>query len=185
MSVVSPLGPDRVRDTECPDFLLRDANNESEYTRMTPYSKTAVFGPATETASAKVNGKAKPPVKAAKAAPKAPAKAVKPAKAAKAAKPAKAAKAAKPAKAKTRAPRTVDPAKLDQYGLRAGSLKSQAAAMYAAKGGATLGEVTEALQSTQYNVIGMLREKGFTFDEKKEDGAGHRKVTRYFLKAKK
>lgn len=177
-------------DPEIPDFLVRDPNtNESEYTRMTPYLPTAVFGPATETASPKPNGKAKPPkavaAKAAtvKAAPKAPAKAAaKPAKAAKAEKATKVAKVAKGAKPK--ATRNADPAKLDQFGLRIGSLKSKAAEMYADKGGATLAEVKEALDSVQFNVLTMLREKGFTITEKQEDGNGHRRVTRYFLKAK-
>jgi hypothetical protein len=153
---------------------------------MTVYP-VITFAAATETAS-KANGKPPKAVAAkgaAKAPAKAPAKAAKPAKPVKAAKAAKAAKVAKPAKDKPKGTCTFDPAKLDQFGLRPGSLKAQAAAMYSAKGGATLTEVKEALQSVQFNVITMLRDKGFTVDEKQEDGAGHRKVTRYFLKAKK
>ncbi len=128
--------------------------------------------PAKPKAKAKVNG-------AAAAAPKAKAKAK--------AAPAKV-KAKAPAKAKAKGKakeRNVDPAKLDGFGFRLSSIKSKAAAMYAAKGGATLGEVKEALDSTQFNVLTELKERGFTVDTKQEDGDGPRKITRYFVKAKK
>lgn len=92
------------------------------------------------------------------------------------------AKAGKPAKA--RAPRTVDPSKLDQFGLRKGSLKSQAAAMYASKKGATLAEVHDKLDSPQFNVLTELEAKGHTLERSQVDVGGPRKVTRYRLIAK-
>lgn len=122
---------------------------------------------------AKANGTAK--VKAAKAAKPA----VKAAGKVKAAKPAKAKASAKPRKAPE-----YDPAKLDQFGLRKGSLKSQAAVMYARAGGASLGEVRKSLDSVQFNVLTQLRGKGYIIDEKSEDGKGNRSVTRFFLRTK-
>jgi len=75
--------------------------------------------------------------------------------------------------------------KLDAFGLKVGSKKSQAAALYARKGGATLDEVKKAINSPQLNVLAELKEAGFTVETKKEAGAGAKKITRYFLKAKK
>lgn len=94
------------------------------------------------------------------------------------AKPAKAPKAAakapdSPAKAKG--------GKLDAYGYREGSKKAQAAAIYAAKNGATLDEVKNAISSTQLNVLTELEGKGYKVKRVKEDGKGSRQVTRYFL----
>ncbi len=116
-----------------------------------------------------------------------PAKQAKPAKnkPAKAAVRAKGAAKAKPARgAKVRKARTVDPAKLDQFGLRKGSIKSQAAAMYASKKGATLNEVKEALESTQFNVITELEGKGFKVLRSQVPGVGARAATSYRLVAK-
>lgn len=169
---------------DLPGFLIRDSANQSEITRMKPASVKPTAAPETEAATApeavtetpvkapkvKANGTAKP--KAVKAAPKA-VKAVK-------------AKAAKPVKAK--AVKAANPANsaVDRFGFKATSLKSQAAAMYASKGGATLGEVKAALNSTQFNVLNDIRElKNFTVTDKKEDGEGNRKVSRFFIKAKK
>lgn len=171
---------------ELPWFLKRDASNQSEITKMTPAVRARpVMAPEAEAGAAK-------PAKV-KAAPKAPAKAAaKPApkataKPAKAKPPVKAAAKApaKKAKAKERKVREYDPAKLDQYGFRLNSAKSNAAVLYAAKGGATLGEIKVKLGSTQFNVLTQLRELGYTIDEKQEDGKGNRKITRYFLRAKK
>ena len=128
---------------------------------------------------AKANGASKP-VK--KAAPKA-AKPVKKA-APKAAKPvkkaAKVAKAAPKAKRASKAPKAA--VALDAFGLRAGTLKSKAAAMYATKKGATLAEVKAALGSVQYNVLTLLKGKGYqvtiTTDAK---GDGVKKLNRYKL----
>ncbi len=116
------------------------------------------------------------------------------------AKPAKAAKpAAKPAKVKAkgngkakvkakakakRAPRTVDPAKLDQFGFRLNSLKSRAATMYAGKKGATLAEVKEALDSTQFNLLTELEEKGFKVERTEAAGKSGRQVTRFHISPK-
>ncbi len=89
---------------------------------------------------------------------------------------------AKPARvAKARKPRTVDPAKQDQFGLRKGSIKSRAAAMYASKKGATLNEVKEALDSTQFNVLTELEEKGFKVTRTSVAGVGARQATKYHL----
>jgi hypothetical protein len=98
---------------------------------------------------------------------------------------AKGAAKAKPAKgAKARKARTIDPAKLDQFGLRKGSIKSQAAAMYASKKGATLNEVKEALESTQFNVLTELEGKGFKVLRSQVPGVGARAATKYNLIAK-
>ncbi len=87
-------------------------------------------------------------------------------------------------KAKSRKARTVDPAKLDQFGFRKGSLKSKAAAMYAAKKGATLAQVKEALSSTQFNLLPEVEEKGFKVTKEPISGANDRKVTRYHIVTK-
>jgi hypothetical protein len=98
---------------------------------------------------------------------------------------AKGAAKAKPAKgAKARKPRTADPAKLDQFGLRKGSIKSQAAAMYAKGKGATLNDVKEALESTQFNVLTELEGKGFKVLRDLVPGIGARQATKYKLIAK-
>jgi hypothetical protein len=98
---------------------------------------------------------------------------------------AKGAAKAKPAKgAKARKPRTADPAKLDQFGLRKGSIKSQAAAMYAKGKGATLNDVKEALESTQFNVLTELEGKGFKITRTKVPGIGARQATKYHLSAR-
>lgn len=127
---------------------------------------------------AKPNGHSKPARKAkAKAARGVKAKA----KQAKA-KPAKA-KGAKPkAKVKTKAKaRTLDPKKRDEYGLRLGSVKSKAAAMYASSKGATLMEVKKKLGSIQFNVISQLEEAGHKIKRTEETGVNNRTVTRFHL----
>jgi len=89
-----------------------------------------------------------------------------------------AAKAKGKGKRKRAAP---DEAKFDRFGFRLSSIKSKAAALYAREEGATLGEVREELDSTQFNLLKEVRVKGFTIKEKKEDGNGNRKTTRYFI----
>lgn len=98
-----------------------------------------------------------------------------------------AAKKAAPAKgkAKDRAKPVRDPAKLDAFGFRKGTIKSNAAALYAAKSGATLAEVKEAVGSVQFNLLKEVEEKGHTITRKTEKGDGARDVTRYKLTAKK
>lgn len=91
----------------------------------------------------------------------------------------------KPAKAaKAHKSRTVDPAKLDRFGLRLNSIKSRAASMYASKKGATLDDVRQAVGSVQFNVIKELEEKGFKIDRDQVPGKGARMATRYHLMAK-
>ncbi len=92
----------------------------------------------------------------------------------------------KPLKAATARSRKPTTAKLglDPYGFRKGTLKSQAAAMYASKKGATMLEVKNKLDSTQLNLLTDLEKKGFKVTKLKEAGPGTREVTRYFLRAK-
>jgi len=166
---------------DMPSFLVRDKNNESELTKMAkgkvevakaPDSALATEeaeAPARKPAKAKANGHAK------EATPM------------KAAKPAKAAKAEKPAKAKAKAERkerTVDPAKLDKFGFRKGSIKSNAAAIYAKGKGATLAEVKEAVGSNQFNLLTEVEARGHTVLKTSVSGEGTRKVTRYKITAK-
>lgn len=97
----------------------------------------------------------------------------------------KKAKSAKPAKAKAK-PRQVNPETVDDFGLRKGSIKSKAAAMYANAKGATLAEVKTKLGSIQYNVLKQLRDKGFKIKEVEEvNKKTGRKASRFFLSAKK
>lgn len=118
---------------------------------------------------AKANGKAKA-AKAAKAAPKAKAKAAKP---------------APKAKAKAKKAREVNPAMVDAFGLRKGSIKSKAAALYARADGATLAEVKKVVGSVQYNVLKQLEEKGYKLKRVEETSKKSGRTTnRFFLKAK-
>jgi hypothetical protein len=75
----------------------------------------------------------------------------------------------------------------DQFGLRKGSARSEAAAMYARKSGATLAEVEEQVGSIQLNVLIDLKKKGWLVeqDTEKRKGQGKRPVTRYYLKLAK
>lgn len=114
----------------------------------------------------------RPPKAANEAMPKAAKAAVKPAKA-----PAKAVKA----KANGAVKKAKPAAEKDVWGYRKGSTKSQAAAMYALKRGATLAEVKEKLGSVQLNVLVELEGKGHTVRRIKEKGTGARQITRYFL----
>lgn len=131
---------------------------------------------------AKANGAARAPVKAAGKA-KAKADAAVPAKAKTAPKATvKAAKgSAKPKAAKPKA----EGSKKDAFGFREGSAKSKAAALYAAKAGATLEEVKEAVGSIQLNVLNGLEAEGYEVKRVKEEREGRRPATRYFLKTKK
>jgi len=128
------------------------------------------------------NSKVKAPAKAkVKAAPKADPKPAKKA-TSKAAKPAKAAPVkAAPAKAKAKAPAKESKVERDAFGYRKGSLKSQAAALYSRKTGATLEEVKEKLGSVQLNVLTELEAKGRKVTKQKVERKGQRAVTRYIL----
>lgn len=168
---------------DIPSFLKRNANNQSEITRM-KFEPKRTYAAEAEVSTNGVKPpkavKAAPKAKVAKAAPKAAVKAV-----SKAAKAVAKAAPAKPAKVTKKAvPRAVDPAKLDEWGLRKGSIRSKAADLYSRKQGATLHEVKEKLDSVQFNVIKELRGKGFKVEEKLEDGPTGRRITRYFLKGK-
>lgn len=91
----------------------------------------------------------------------------------------------KAAKAKAK-PRQVNPDTVDDFGLRKGSIKSKAAAMYASAKGATLAEVKAKLGSVQYNVLKQLRDKGFKVKETEEvSKKTGRTSSRFFLSAKK
>lgn len=83
-----------------------------------------------------------------------------------------------------RAARVVNTAKLDQFGFRLGTLKAKAAAMYAGKKGATLGDVKQALKSTQFNVLTELENKGYKVERTPVGGFNDRKVTRYHVVVK-
>lgn len=93
---------------------------------------------------------------------------------------------AKAAKAKKTTTRTVNPETVDEFGLRKGSIKSKAAAMYASAKGATLAEVKAKLGSVQYNVLKQLEERGYklTAEEEVNKKTG-RTASRFRLKAKK
>ncbi len=169
---------DEKDNLDIPEFLKRKAPVKAAVT-----SKELVMGEdevveteATETPEApakvrkpkaKVNGAAKAPVKAAL-------KAAKPVK-----KAAKVAKAAPKAKRASKAPKA--PAALDAFGLRVGTMKSKAAAMYATKRGATTGEIKAALGSIQFNVLTSLKKGGCKVTKTLEKGDGTRKVIRYKL----
>lgn len=77
--------------------------------------------------------------------------------------------------------KTKPAASVDRFGFRVGSKKSQAAAMYASKKGATLGEVKEALKSSQFNLLSELKERKVQIDQIKVPGPGARQVTRYHI----
>lgn len=90
---------------------------------------------------------------------------------------------AKPIKGAAK-PASTAKADVDAYGYRTGSLKAKAAAMYAAKGGATLAEVKAALGSVQLNLLKDLEGRGFTVTRVKEPVEGKRPITRYHLTVK-
>lgn len=75
---------------------------------------------------------------------------------------------------------------VDAFGFRKGSLKSKAAAMYAAKGGATLSAVKAKLNSTQFNLLTELkaRAKEFRVERSQVAGVGKRKATAYHISAR-
>lgn len=158
-----------------PTFLKRDDKNKAEFMPVSDVEVEVESRPAkTVKPKVKANGAGKPTDRPkVKAAPKA-------AKAAKSA-PRATAKAAKGAeKAKVAKPKT----EKDVWGLRKGSAKSEAAAMYARKNGATLAEVKERVGSIQLNVLHALEKAGYTVEKEKHVREGHRPVTRYKLLAK-
>jgi len=168
---------------DIPTFLKRDANNKAEFMYMSEaMEETAPKAKAKAKAPGQGKWAAKPPVKAA-GKPKV-AKAVKVAAKAKAA-PKATVKAAKGSEKPKVAKPKAEGVKKDAWGFREGSAKSQAVALYAAKAGATLEEVKEAVGSVQLNVLNGLEEAGHEVKRVKEEREGQRSVTRYFLKMKK
>jgi outer membrane biosynthesis protein TonB len=163
---------------DIPDFLVRD-----------PVTNTAEFM-MSEQAQEIMKERAKPKARPAKTETK-PVK-TKPAKETKAKAPAKVEVKAKPKKAepakkavKAATSKKADKSEKDQFGLRKGSTRSTAAAMYARKSGATLEEVKEAVGSIQLNVLKELEANGFAVEKEKENREGKRPLTRYWLKAAK
>lgn len=153
-----------------PTCLKRGSDNKAEFHKM---------------ANTQTDEKPKPNGAVKAAAPKPAKKAAAPKKAAAKKAVAKKAPASKGSEKPKAAKPKADTAKKDKWGLREGSAKSQAAALYAAKGGATLAEVKAAVGSVQLNVLNNLEELGHTVDRKKEVREGQRPVTRYKLTAKK
>lgn len=99
-------------------------------------------------------------------------------------------KVARKAKAKVKKakakPRAANPATLDVFGLRKGSGKSKAAALYARKEGATLAEVKAKTGGVQYNVLKQLADEGHKLKSVEEvNKKTSRTVSRFFLTAKK
>lgn len=159
---------------DIPAFLKRGPSNKAEFMNMTDSVEvSAEVEKPRRAAKAKVA--AKPTAKAATK------KAAKPV--AKAAPKAKAKAAKAPEKAKAAKPKASGEGK-DQFGLRKGSAKSQAAALYARKRGASIEEVKEAVGSVQLNVLKGLEGKGFKVERVKEERKGQRPVTRYILHPK-
>lgn len=180
---------------DIPAFLKRDADNRAEFMNMSEVEQANVDAAMNKASKAppKLNGAAAPEkapkVAKASAKAKAPVKAAAkaPVKAKGAAKTAKPAKVAAKAKAPSKAPKAAKGEEVlkDKYGLRVGSMKSRAAAMYATTEGATLVEVKDVLGSIQLNVLKDLEEEGWNVVQKKETREGQRPVTRYWLKGKK
>lgn len=86
----------------------------------------------------------------------------------------------KPKKAK-KARKTATTSAKDAFGLREGTTRSKAAALYARPEGATLLEVKEELGAIHFNVLTKLEKEGFTVTKTKEAGNNNRTVTRYHL----
>ena len=177
-----PLDLSPTEDGSIPAFLRREVcNSEKEVLPMktdeeadaselpgeAPAKAPKKATPRKPAVKAKGNGKgngATPHKASAKAAAKASAKPVK-------------------GKAKRAAP-VRDPAKLDVYGFRKGTIKSKAAAMYAKGKGCTLGDVKEALGSVQFNLLTELKDNGFKVDTAEVKNAAGRVVTRYKIQPK-
>jgi hypothetical protein len=190
-----PLDLSVPEDGSIPAFLRREVTSNSE--KEVPTMKTQDDEPIEDVADEEPAPPAPKPAKPAKKAPaaKTPRNATAKANgkgngkaAVKAAGKASAKPAAKAApakgKAKAKVERQRDLTKLDQFGFRKGSIRSQAAAMYAKGKGATLAEVKEALGSVQFNLLTELTEQGYTIDKSEAKGATGRGVTRYKLHAK-
>ena len=158
-----------------PSCLVRESNNKAEFMSD---QVVDVIEEAAPSPKVKVNGAAKPEKQAKPKAAKA--KAAKPVKAKAKAKGSEKPKVAKSKAEKEKAPKHA----VDAYGLRKGSAKSKAVAMYSRKSGATLNEVKEVVGSIQLNVLNTLEESGHVVEKKKEKKGDARAVFRYWLKPK-
>lgn len=85
---------------------------------------------------------------------------------------------------KKKTARVIDPTKLDRFGFRKGTLKSEAAALYSSRNGATLAQVREKTGSVQFNLIVELEAKGYKIDRTTAESKGRRPATRYHIHAK-
>jgi hypothetical protein len=83
------------------------------------------------------------------------------------------------AKATSKPPKVTEG--VDEFGIRKGTDKSKAAAMYSAGNGATLKEVEAALGRIHFNVLTQLGKKGFRVEKTLEGEGTKRKITRYRL----
>ncbi len=90
--------------------------------------------------------------------------------------PRKRAKKAKKANGNGKASR--EPVTLDEWGIREGTARSKAVALYARPEGASLAEVKEAVGSVQYNVLTELKEKGHTITVSGKRGAQRYQLSR-------
>lgn len=164
-------------------------NNTSQETTNGKKQRVSSKEDTTEKKVKKANGTTKPDKAKAEATDKGDKPAKKADKGGDKAKPKKAADKADTGKAKRK-----EPAETDRWGLRVGSLRSQAVGMYSGsreikkgkmKGsfinGSTLNEVKEAISSSQLNVLKDMEERGHKLVRTKEPGKGNKEVTRYFL----
>ncbi len=85
-------------------------------------------------------------------------------------------KPSKPKRKRTKKTNGIGPAILDAWGIRAGTARSGAAALYARPEGASLAEVKAVVGSVQYNVLTDLKAKGY-----KVTTTGERGKQRYYL----
>ncbi len=74
--------------------------------------------------------------------------------------------------------RNKGPAVLDAWGVREGTARSKAVALYARPEGASLAEVKEAVGSVQYNVLTEMKEKGHTVTVSGKRGAQRYQLSR-------
>lgn len=158
---------------ELPSVLLREASNEAELVMSDQVVETVDEAKPLPKPKAKASGSAKPEKQAKPKAKKAKGKG--PVKAKAKAKGSEKSKVAKPKANK----------EVDIWGLRKGSAKSKAAAMYARKSGATLAEVKDQIGSIQLNVLTDLQENGYVVEKEKQQRGDSRPVFRYWLKPKK
>ncbi len=74
--------------------------------------------------------------------------------------------------------RNKEPAALDAWGIREGTARAKAVALYTRPEGASLAEVKEAVGSVQYNVLTEMKEKGHIVTISGKRGAQRYQLTR-------